>query len=74
MPLVILGERVNALLTFIAISGITLGSALLERKFQKEGNLKDADTVKWFGRSFMIGSGGYVLYCWAVAAAALISL
>ncbi|MEC0266718.1 hypothetical protein [Paenibacillus anseongense] len=62
------------MLTFISIGGIALGSALLERRFQNEGNVRAAESTKTFSRFFLIGSGGYVVYCWIVAAAALISL
>lgn len=64
----------NALLTFVLIGGVAVGAAILERRFQNEGNVKAAESTKTFSRFFLIGSGGYVVYCWIVAAAALISL
>ncbi|MNW22638.1 hypothetical protein D3C71_2242540 [compost metagenome] len=62
------------MLTFVSIGGVALGAAILERRFQNEGNVRAADQAKWFGRFFLIGSGGYVVYCWIVAAVALIAL
>lgn len=60
--------------TAIGIGGIVIGSALLERRFENEGNLQAAKLTKSFIKFFLIGAGCYVAYAWIGAAAHIVLL
>jgi len=61
------------MVTVVCITGIVIGSIALEKRFVAHGDAAAARTVKQFGRWFLIGSGAYVVWVWAVAALALIA-
>ncbi|MGO4346310.1 hypothetical protein AB4Z45_12555 [Paenibacillus sp. MCAF9] len=61
------------MVTVVCIASVIIGTAALEKRYVAHGDAAAARTVKQFGRWFLIGSGAYVVWVWAVAVLALIA-